>query len=185
MSIVQTAWGARELFIYSVYPIKRHFDISLVPAEGMSFKGVSDAEAAEYVSCSLDKDFGAKTISSGDGITVSANNNYAYLKAVEVVKDGRSMVLAENKSADNSLYIRFDKAMINKLAEDQFIEWKSDGKKGQNEQTSYKGKISLRPIFEYRDVTLKVVDTPEGEFEGLQTPDGVNKEFKCHLGDVN
>lgn len=183
MSIVQTAWGARKLYIYSVYPIKRHFDISLVPAEGMSFKGVSDAEAAEYVSCSLDKDFGAKTISSGDGITVSANNNYAYLKAVEVVKDGRSMVLAENKSADNSLYIRFDKAMINKLAEDQFIEWKSDGKKGQNEQTSYKGKISLRPIFEYRDVTLKVVDTPEGEFQGLETPDGVNKEFKFHLGD--
>lgn len=183
MSIVQTAWGARELYIHSVYPIKRKFDISLMPAEGMSFKGVSDAEAAEYVSCSLDKDFGAKTISSGDGITVSANNNYAYLKAVEVVKDGRSMVLAENKSADNSLYIRFDKAMINKLAEDQFIEWKSDGKKGQNEQTSYKGKISLRPIFEYRDVTLKVVDTPEGEIEGLETPDGVDKEFKYHLGD--
>lgn len=184
MSIVQTAWGARKLFIYSVYPIKRHFDISLVPAEGMSFKGVSDAEAAEYVSCSLDKDFGgAKTISSGDGITVSANNNYAYLKAVEVVSGDKSMVLAENKSADNSLYIRFDKAMINKLVRGGFIEWKSNGKKGQNEQTSYKGKISLRPIFEYRDVTLKVVDTPEGEIEGLQTPDGVNKEFTFHLGD--
>ena len=171
MSIVQTAWGARELFIYAVYPIKRNFDISLMPAEGMSFKGISDAEAAEYVSCSLDKGDVLKTISSGDGVTISANNNYAYLKAVEVVSSDKTMVLAENKSADNSLYIRFNNDMINKLVRGGFIEWKDDGKKGQNEQTSYRGKISLRPIFEYRDVTLKVVDTPEGEIEGLETPD--------------
>lgn len=198
IGMVTTFGSGNDLYIYSITPIKRVFDVILQPAEVKEFKNVSSVEAASYTGAEINN---SKTTTKGvvynqsmvgDTVTVTATDSNHYLRLAGLsIQDaeGNTITYIKNPSqSSDSVSFRMDKDFIDENGvcfdyEKTGVSAVStfDGKK--YESSSYKGKIYVKPDFSYRNAELNILadDLGMGSFEQFPST-GIQEGW--HIGDV-
>lgn len=169
----------RTLKVYSVTPIKRHFDITLKDAQPLAYQNVPQAEAAAYTSAMLENSaYTTLTKLTGDTVSVTATNpnNYARLVGLEVIDNNGKLdpweFVTSDNNASNTITFTLSTDLIEKLG--PYMTGSTPAANG-----SVNGQLSIRPVFAYRDADLTVKSSDYGTFAGLTA--GVQTGY--HLGD--
>ena len=174
-----------KLWVKSVQPIKRKFDIIIENPESLDFigmdklpKGAVNPYERFMVNKSLDTSF---TIQTWDSFSISPIENadsprYTRLVGIDAVKNGKTLRVVTLDGTSETPNVTLDHATINKLARNDFIEWKT------NKDGSVKGTIRFRPVFDYKDVTIEVKDSQYGSFKAANLSPGTH-EKTFHMGD--
>ena len=163
-----------EMDVDEVRLIKRQFDIYLDPAEVKPLLGVSDNDVlTQYESVLLDGGtYSHQEHWTEDNFSVTAKTTEPLrlvgLEALSV-KDNTWFRLATIDGKTSSVTVDLNADTINLLQSKDAIRWSTGGKfdyrdwnKCGYSGSCYKGSITVRPVFEYIDVTVEVAADPNG-----------------------
>lgn len=176
-----------SMTITAVKPIKRQFNIVVDNPESLDFIGMGNIpEGAvnpyeqflvngslnKQLSLLTDESFSISPIENADG-----SPRYTRLVGVDAVKDGETIRVITLNGDSETPNIILDDDLITELAEKGFIDWKK------SDNGSVSGTIHFRPVFEYKDVTIEVIDNQYGSFKTDNLSAGTH-EGTFHMGDV-
>ncbi len=158
-----------DLYVNSLQPILRRFNITVEQPEALAFEGMDEAAVrAEYETYVVNDQLGTTfSVWSGDNfsITRSGRQEYARLVGIEAVKsNGDTYRLSTIDGSTDTATVYLNENLIDALAEGGFITWSHSKTSGMNAD-SYTGSIRVRPIFDYLDVTVSVKENPYGTLQ--------------------
>ena len=199
IGMVTESGSGNDLYIYSIVPIKRSFDVVLLPAEAKEFKNVSSQTAAQYSAAEINN---SKTTKQGvvysqtmlgDTVTVTATDTNHYLRLAGLyIQDGEGneiTYISNPSSSSDSVSFDMDKDFIDTYGEAfdyeliDSVKTVSSDDKGTHTCYSEKGKLYVKPDFKYRDVDFTILpdDLGMGFFKEFPST-GSRKDW--HMGDV-
>ncbi len=182
--------------VYSVRPILRAFDVSLLQADPLKFVDSdgtlkSSDKIAELRNISETylnnaNASGVSTLYSGDSITVELKNkdyNPIYLKGIAIVNaDGEEKILVDDLSENTDSYsIQLNNDFL--YENDDYVTYKETNKKGLS------GSFSIKPILGYKDLEVTIDNSDKrGYVEALHCQqeaikDGNTITYHYHRGD--
>ena len=163
-----------EMDVDEVRLIKRQFDVYLDPAEVKPLLGVSDNDVlTQYESVLLDGGtYSYQEHWTEDNFSVTAKTTEPLrlvgLEALSVT-DNTWFRLATIDGKTSSVTVDLNADTINLLQSKGAIRWSTGGKFDYRDWnhcgysgSCYKGSITVRPVFEYIDVTVEVAADPNG-----------------------
>ena len=197
---VSGIWHWSTLYVQHVTPILRPFKVELAPADKLTYytgSGNDKAENADAVSSTLlDSVNGYAVKYDGDKMAIKADNatlGISRLSGVEIVstKSGKSGSVKIDKSflngfkkGDGTLQVTLNNEFCTKYKD--YIGYEGNG------DSSIRGKIKLKPVYEYIDSQITVEKNTEKTASGGTvdckvkingTEVSYGKTQKYHMGD--
>ena len=162
-----------HMTVQGVHLIKRQFEVKVEPAEVKPLLGVSDADVlSKYEGVFLDKGVNnSRTLWTDESFAVNIANTasplrLAGLEAAVVDSNGNRtgewvrIVTLDGKSQQATVTLTPDK--INELQNKALFAWSANGSCSHG-GSFYKGTLTVRPVFEYQDVTVELKQDARGE----------------------
>ena len=153
------------MHVQGVYMIKRQFDVKVEPAEVKPLIGVEDSYVLKnYESVMLDTAiYSTGTYWTGDSFSVSATNARSPLRLVGLeakTTDNKWTRIATLDGITTTAEVTLDVDTINAFSDRNIISWAKNGSVERG--TSYKGSITVRPVFDYINTTVELKHSPNG-----------------------
>ena len=174
-----------NLQVLSVTPILRQFNVSVEQPEALPFEGMTaDQVLKKYESYLVDDGIDSRVtgLVAGESFSVSrtGTEEWARLTGLQVKKgDGTYIDLATIDGLSSTVAVTLTEDLINELVEKDCIRWVRGPAEDENTKS---GEIRVRPVFEQKDVTVQVRETPDGtlKYNGKELPAGT---YTFHKGD--
>ena len=195
-----------NLWIHSITPIYRPFVVNLQNADPLTFLNAdgsystwNDATFLALAGANNDTNNqvvryskeGKNAVTFQQTIGKNVSTPYTYLKSVSMIKDGYATQIANygnDGGTSHTLYLTSD-WLYNNRTRIYFEENNSsDAWKNQNGTFGLRGRIELKPEFEYKDAKLKI-NVPENNFgyfnvSGTDRDISSSQTFTYHRGDI-
>ena len=174
-----------NLQVLSVTPILRQFNVIVEQPEALPYEGMTaDQVLKKYMTYLVDDGIDSRVdgLVAGDSFSVSraGTEEWARLTGLQVKKnDGTYIDLATIEGLSSTVAVILNEDAINDLVKKDCIRWVRGPGDGDNSKA---GEIRVRPVFQQKDVTVRVRNTPEGvlKYNGKELPAGT---YSFHKGD--
>ena len=167
--------------VEALTPIKREFTFEVLPAEPLGLRGVPADDEKQlngvYVNSSL-TDASVTVLSGGMfALTAQTVSEYSRFVGVDAVApDGSTIRIANSISGTRTLNVEVTESMISTLGRLGYIEFV---KNPRIDQSSLRGVIQIRPVFEKIPATVRIEEGAYGSFEGFEG----GGEYEYFLGE--